>query len=390
MATVGSCSGEAAHATFTATDSAGVLVVTSTAPQWSEGAEWTVDVSPLVTVSEVEGDVATQFYMVTDGLLLEDGRFVIANAGTSELRVFGPDGSHQATLGRAGEGPGEFEWIESLSRVSDGAVFAYDDNAGRGTIFELDGEVRRTIPVIMPPGVPASDAMVLEAGHILAVRAGPNLRAGERSPTGLVTSEAIVVLLSHDGVLGDTVAVAPGDELFLLSSSTGRPAGFRIPVFGLNRAVATDGRAAFVRTGRGREIAEYDTRGRLTKLIRWSGADLTITPDRLESGLRSLFGGDEGAVTRYDLPVPETEPGFGRLLFDSRGYLWVSEYAQYLQDANTWSVFSPEGAYLGDIEFPDRFRVLDIGLDRILGRRKDAADRESIEIVRLNRASDGH
>ncbi|HEX9893497.1 MAG TPA: hypothetical protein VGA78_06215 [Gemmatimonadales bacterium] len=36
-----------------------------------------------------------------------------------------------------------------------------------------------------------------------------------------------------------------------------------------------------------------------------------------------------------------------------------------------WSVFAPDGRYRGEVEFPPRFRPLDIGRDYVLGSWTD-------------------
>ena len=55
---------------------------------------------------------------VIDALVLSDGRIVVANQGTYELRVFNPSGIHFDTWGGEGEGPGEFPYLRGLEAMA--------------------------------------------------------------------------------------------------------------------------------------------------------------------------------------------------------------------------------------------------------------------------------
>ena len=56
----------------------------------------------------LEGEDPYMLFGVRDATKLPDGRIVVVNAGTMELRVFDALGTHLATWGGRGEGPGEF------------------------------------------------------------------------------------------------------------------------------------------------------------------------------------------------------------------------------------------------------------------------------------------
>jgi hypothetical protein len=55
----------------------------------------------------VEGDADYLLHHARGAVRLSDGRLAILNAGTRELRVYGPTGVHQVSMGREGGGPGE-------------------------------------------------------------------------------------------------------------------------------------------------------------------------------------------------------------------------------------------------------------------------------------------
>ncbi|WP_419943063.1 hypothetical protein [Candidatus Palauibacter sp.] len=61
-----------------------------------------------MSIGTAGGDPAYELFRVGGAMRLSDGRIVVANAGTGELRVYDPDGIHLASWGGQGDGPGEF------------------------------------------------------------------------------------------------------------------------------------------------------------------------------------------------------------------------------------------------------------------------------------------
>jgi len=89
-------------------DSAGIVIVENSQPAPDSRLPWEIGAQPSLSIGSVESGGADELFRVTDAIRLGDGRIVVANMGTNELKVFGPDGSHSGTWGRRGEGPGEF------------------------------------------------------------------------------------------------------------------------------------------------------------------------------------------------------------------------------------------------------------------------------------------
>ncbi|MEX2609452.1 MAG: hypothetical protein WEA24_05860 [Gemmatimonadota bacterium] len=63
------------------------------------------------------------------------GRWYVTSYGAGQVFVLGPDGQHVATIGRSGEGPGEFRTISELAWVN-GHLLAYDYRLLRRSHFD--------------------------------------------------------------------------------------------------------------------------------------------------------------------------------------------------------------------------------------------------------------
>ena len=82
--------------------------------------------------------------------------------------------------------------------------------------------------------------------------------------------------------------------------------------------------------------------------------------------------------------------GHSELIEDEAGNLWVQHF-QFLisgilpDDAgvSTWSVFEPDGRFLGEVQMPPRFVPKTITSDRVLGIQGDLREVRSIRVYRL-------
>jgi hypothetical protein len=93
-------------------------------------------------------------------------------------------------------------------------------------------------------------------------------------------------------------------------------------------------------------------------------------------------------------PMADHLPAFEEVLVSRDGYLWVQEQFPlaeqtpetwergYPEGRSSWSVFGPNGRWLGTVLMPEALRVTEIGSDYVLGVWKDELD---VSFVRLHR-----
>jgi hypothetical protein len=147
----GACGTEAgAGAEYTTVDSAGVTIVTSVSGPWTDETAWRVAAEPAVDIGVLEGPEAYQLFEVRDARRLDDGRVVVANAGTNEIRFFDAQGDHLRTIGRQGSGPGEFEGLGMVRPFPGDSLLAYDIRLTRASVFDAEGAFGRSYRVVPP------------------------------------------------------------------------------------------------------------------------------------------------------------------------------------------------------------------------------------------------
>src|SRR5688572_10531055 len=69
-------------------DSAGVVIIENSASLANTVLPWSIDSVPNLHLGAVEGDERYQLFRVSGAAQLSDGRLVVVNAGSQELRFF--------------------------------------------------------------------------------------------------------------------------------------------------------------------------------------------------------------------------------------------------------------------------------------------------------------
>ena len=141
-------------------DSAGVRIFEASADT-ARIPTWPVDALPSAVLDE-------ELFQVRAIDHLASGGFVVAHQSQTELRFYSADGHLLRTVGRAGEGPGEFRFILDLQTLGD-SVWVHDLQNARVTVFDSNGRVLRTIP-LLDKGRPFSEG-VFDDGSLLLARA---------------------------------------------------------------------------------------------------------------------------------------------------------------------------------------------------------------------------
>ena len=132
-------SGSSVDESSSARDSAGVTIVENTRPAWRAGDSWLVPETARVTIGVIGGDPAYELFRPRAAFRLSDGRIVIANTGTQQVRYYAESGRHIMSVGGRGGGPGEFRRVDRVFRVQDDSVVVYDQTQRRITVFDPDG-----------------------------------------------------------------------------------------------------------------------------------------------------------------------------------------------------------------------------------------------------------
>lgn len=137
---------EAPARTLSAVDSAGVGVVTNLAGSMEAAGTWSLSSEPLVEIGGGSApDVA--LFRVSAVTPLGGSRVAVGMTAPLWVLVFGPSGELEATLGRQGDGPGEFSHVTSVVALPADSVAVWDGLRRRISVFTADGRFAREADV---------------------------------------------------------------------------------------------------------------------------------------------------------------------------------------------------------------------------------------------------
>jgi hypothetical protein len=387
-------------AAVTARDSAGVRIVESSAPAWEPGQEWTIAQEPETVIGRLDGAEPYLLSSVRDALRLSDGRIVVANGGTNELRVFDPEGRFLGSLGGRGKGPGEFDNLGSLHLLPGDSLAAWDPLLRRLTVFRQDGRVARewtvgSLAVFMPPILG-----VFEDGSLLSASSGPR---SPGQPTDQVYRDSLVWVRVRPGSTEmDVIGGGPGAEQMLVTRGSSTQ-NYQV-LFGRTSLTAGAPDRWFAADNGRYEIAVRSPTGQLIALIRRSVEPPPVTPEvlqavrevesrrqeRAEASMREIMAArghtyEDRRLRGEEVPHHPTMPFFDRLLPNERGNLWVRDYRPTPDAPQRWSVFDRSGRWLGELQTPVGIEVYQIGDDFLLGRATDEMDVPFVHLYRLRK-----
>ena len=300
---------------------------------------------------------------------MPDGSAVVA--WYSGLVVLSPDGTTHEVLATAGEGPGEVISPHAVFVLGRDSVLVPDDRLSRLTLFVGDSVARiSSLPRaghFGVAGIGASGELLLWNRHpaSLWIDIEDEWLAGHMTRFDIETA-ALDTVASYDHFprqrsgeespiirpMGE-VTVAAGRFVYTRSDRpeiTWRlPDGTIIP----DRALATRAQPA----GRGTPGARRDpTSGMLYRRHRVGS----------EARREEIIQEDMAA---YRAMIGQPVPFFGTPFADADGNVWLPSYRPaYPEEGSPYTVISPDGEWLGQVETPPRFRILDVTEDLVLSR----------------------
>ena len=373
-----------------ARDSAGVSIVESARPPDGSRLGWRVDSVPSVSIGALEGEDPYLLHQVRDALTLPDGRIVVANRGSHQLRVFDASGIHMETWGRRGEGPGEFNSLLEVAHWPGDSLIAWYSQNDRLSVFDSHGNFGRTL---IPGDLRNRAEVALRDGAILV----SGFSAGGFSlDDGPARRERNHEVVDAEGQVLASLGPFPGTEMH--TSGSGNV--FSIMTIPFTRSTRTTAWAGLfvVAPNDNYEIRAYEPAGTLSRIVRRDHALIAPTPTHIDAEIErrvALRPTEQQAERRRELretfeevPIAETFPAFDQIVADALGHLWVQEYDLPGEERTNplWTVFDPEGRVLGFVETPARLGIYEIGEDYILGRATDDLGVEYVQVWSLSRS----
>lgn len=318
------------------------------------------------------------------GRLLPDGGAVVYDWWNVELVAFSPDGATHSVLAAEGEGPGEVGFVDDILALGQDSILIADSDLARVTFFV--------------------------GGMVADITALP--RSAQQDVEGIGSSGELLMATSY-GSFSDQEEWRPG-HMARFDMETGVldtvasydfmpriPPGLEwepIPAYG----EVTVANGHFVQTRSDRpEVIWRLPDGTATQIVRWQADPAFLTEEWMGSieaeALMEVRKHSPNipeatitAITRQNVGIYRASIGRPMPLFadpfaDAEGRIWLPSYKPGgdRHSAPPYTVIAPDGAWMGTVEVPPRFRILDVAGGLVLGMELDEMDVESVAVYEL-------
>jgi hypothetical protein len=375
---------------------------------WTAATEWRLSQNPVVEIKGSDDNVENTPLDPVAVFQLHDGRYVVADGdqnGWHALLIYDDQGKFERQLGRKGQGPGEFVQLHMWAgRYPGDSIAALDFDGPSIEIFTPTGEHARAVKLPKDPAKrPRLQGDYGGGGQFVGVF---------EDGRGLKFSETVLDLVAGPG----PVWYEP--ELFVFDANGTRQLtlaklrtwphwwdGKTVQEFVFGpQAVTAVGRNQWYH-GRADSfvIRAFDPEGKLRRTIRRPFQPVAVTEQDREELIKWRIGlakasragrPDIATVVEQNLRTSarfaEVLPAYSDLIEDADGNLWVEHFRMAFgrvqgpdRRPTRWSVFDPNGRWLGEVEVPASFVVSSITSDKVLGFWQDEFDVEHVRVYAL-------
>ncbi|MEX2284506.1 MAG: 6-bladed beta-propeller [Gemmatimonadota bacterium] len=334
-----------------------------------------------------EGDSVQEFDRVVTPFLMPDGRLVVPLSSANTIRVFTAAGRFVNSLGRRGAGPGEFTRLSAAWPRGD-TIEAFDHQLRRITRFLPNGRVE----VVTLRGT-VRDLSLTGAAM------GEGWMAGGVASGGRGRRDSVVLHhFARDGSDRGEIARTLGFARYQSPVMSGPEPFSPRPVVGVQRGLL------YIADNQTPSIRVMQSNGTVQRTITWQPGPAISPREALRTVIDAAVAkapANQAVNTRIRweaAPVRERLPAFSCFIVDDLGFIWVRPYEPLKHSmalgglmlpgggpGGRWTILSPAGVKVGEVDMPSDFEPLRITSDAVIGVALDEFDVETVRVHSIQR-----
>src|SRR5687767_8214378 len=346
-----------------------------------------------IRIGEVEGAQEYTFGRISGVAAGTDGSIFVLDQSVPVVRQYTAAGRHVRDFGKRGQGPGELSRPEVIA-VSNDRLIVRDMGNKRFVVYSLTGSAPQHMDY--PSNAAGQWPIIVHANNAVSNRFSVRRAADPFVP--------VILRYNPDGSVRDTVDIprfAP-DPPMLEVRAGGGFASYSIAYWPSaiwtytsdHRFVGGDPSRYTVFIVDGRKVTRID---RTAKQVPVSASERAARKLQTESNIRSANNPDY----KWNGPaIPSVKPFYKSLLVDGDQRIWVhlstpsitvppekSGAAPLYREAVLYEVLSAGGQFLGQVRFPDTFRMHYARGDSVWGTESDELGVQYVVRYRLQGAN---
>ena len=338
----------------------------------------------LDTVAVVHSDLLYFVQRVKRG---PDGLLVVMQIGPAEVLLLNEAGELMGTVGRLGEGPGEFRGLLDLDTKGD-SILLLDGLARRVLLFHRESPVTAWSLRDLPE-IPQQIAFGAGGAPVVSVTRGPG--TGSQNVMQILRDTIEFYRVDDPETPLETPVKVPGGELFVPRNPSG---DFQVgmPAFAAHEQydlVPTGVVAADARDGR---VMSFDWDGQTARTLQPASppspateAEMDALWERVEASVRRNPDEDYESYARQSVEVWDgrvPRPFYAEVISDGSESL-VGHYVHRSADILEWSLLGRNGETVGALTLEAGIRLFSLQDREVLGVGRDSMDVEHLLVLRI-------
>ena len=337
------------------------------------------------TVTVVHSD---QFFDIQSVRRLADGGLAVLNRGSRKVLLLDANGDVAGTIGRLGEGPGDFLWVTDMDTKGD-SILVLDATLHRVQLFHWAS----LVSVWSLREIAETNGTLAQVSFS---RDGPPVVTVTRQRWPLSSTDAMRVLretielhrVDEPGTAIEIPVEIPGGEYFVVFIAA--RGGWRtgIPAFGADATYDLTPTGAVAADPRNGQVISFSWGGQATRILRGASPPTPVSEaamDRFwaiaDTVARGVSDRDyymtyvREAVEVWGDTVPR--PFYSAVISDGSETL-VRHYAPGTSDVTEWSLLAEDGETLGTFSLDRDTRIFSLRDREVLGVGLDPLDVEHV------------
>ncbi len=293
-----------------------------------------------LTIGEVETEDRLVFHDIRTLDVDLEGNIYVLDEGAADIKVFNQSGEHLRTIGRQGQGPGEFAFPISVFVTPQTELLVHDMNQRSLKVLDREGNFLRQVSIA--DKFQFSGPRFLPEGGMV----GSYLVPAQQPLAELVLFDS--ELKPVRTLVSRPVEPPPVLHYFAGNSMT----GLRWNINDRGEVIWGDFLESEYR------LFICNSQGEHIRTIEREYDNIRITESDKEPLLRKMFGGNP-LPPQWDIRVPDRYPPFSGISCDDSGHIFVKTYGWNGKEiAEAYDVFDAEGRYMAQVTLPVPFMVM--------------------------------
>lgn len=365
-------------------DSAGIRIVENWVPA---GTALRLESTPTIDIGPADGPHGEFTSSPISAVRQQDGSLAVMAWATTEFRLFDARGQWTRTVGRDGEGPGEFEALGFLFLGGGDILLSFEPGARRVQRWTPEGTFAGLEFLTPPPGVGGGWMKgVFGDGALLLTRSRPDQSRSTELTTG---GSVLLQRVSPSRVDWDSLFTYAGPRS--LRHIQNPEWGYASPLFEPEPSISVRGQQIAFATGDRFEIEIRSEVGELVMLVRRETPPRIVSSAERERAIVAWEAERLDTIHRLMLPrlrsasERQQRPAVSTVHLTADGGVWAVYGDPVLGEEVRASVFDKSGRWQTDLVVPGGLQILQIDDDGVLGTATDTDGFRHIQFYRFVR-----